>query len=160
MDGKTILSIASAVISLIALFVTLKDRWPRLSVGIRKGEWCKLKPTVDRTQVVFKGLVEVYNVSNRANTIRGYEFWSKEEDRGWIKMDSQLFMESDSGEDKKGEKEVVRYNVTPLTLGPYSGMEVRVMAFKKGTQPAKMDVRMQVTDVFGKKYQAEVAATS
>jgi hypothetical protein len=75
------------------------------------------------------GIVEIYNVSARANASRDYEFWGKREDGNWVKMESRLYRESSEDEP------TIRRNVTPITLEPYSCSEISVMAFTKMPQP-------------------------
>jgi hypothetical protein len=148
---KTVVPI---VISVTALFISLRDRRPRLTLRSRKGDWCKLTGTVNKSEVMFRGLVEVYNVSGRANAIRGYEFWGRRDSGSWEKMESELYRESAAG----GPAE--KSNQTPLTLAPYSGIEVDVLAFTKMPQPYQMQVRVEVEDLFGKRYRVDVTATS
>jgi len=147
-------AVVPIVLSIIALWVSLRDRRPRLTPRQRKGEWCKLKPTLNQAQVIFMGVVEVYNVSARANAIRDYEFWEKRVRSNWVKMESGFYQQSISNEDIK------KANVTPLTLEPYSGCEIDVMAFTKMPQPYEMQVRVRVQDLFGNWFQVEVKATS
>jgi hypothetical protein len=142
------------VISLIALYFSVKDRRPRLQLRARKGEWCVLKPALDKKEFIFMGIVEVYNVSARANAIRAYEMHGKRNGH-WEKLESERYRVSDPD---MGEAEV--FNHTPLMLAPYSGMEVHVQAFGKMPQPYEMDVKVEVEDLFGKKYHATVKAKS
>jgi hypothetical protein len=89
--------------------------------------------------VIFRGLIEVYNVSSRANAIRYYKFSYRTMDE-WKPMTSSLFTEK---ADKDTPQDIV-FNVTPLTLPPYSGTGVRVMAFITIPPPIKMDIRIEV----------------
>jgi len=142
------------VISVIALWISLRDRRPRLTLKARSGEeWYKLKPTEMKDQVAFIGIVEVYNVSSRANAIRDYRFLRKCEG-GWREMESALYS-SPLGD---GSKEIS--NPTPFTLAPYSGAEVRVLAFTPKPQPYEMEVMIEVADLFGKTYHVIVKAVS
>jgi hypothetical protein len=148
---KTVVPI---VISVIALWISLRDRRPRLTLKARSGgEWYKLKPTEMRDQVAFMGIIEVYNVSSRANAIRDYRFLCKCEG-GWREMESALYS-SPVGD---GSKEIS--NPTPFTLAPYSGAEVRVLAFTPKPQPYEMEVMIEVADLFGKTYHVIVKAVS
>jgi hypothetical protein len=147
---KDILPIA---IALTALFVSLRDRRPRLALRARKGDWYKLDHTANGEQVLFRGIVEVYNVSARANAVREYEFWEKREGGDWKAMESEYFNDSDG-------KTAVPSNPTPLTIAPYSGTEVHVLAFSKIPQPFVMQIRIEVEDLFGKRYRVEVQAVS
>ena len=146
---------APIVISLVALFISLRDRRPRLTLRARKGDWCRLRPTLDSSASLFQGIIEVYNVSSRANAIRGYEFSGKRENGDWEKMESELY----NNTPHEGEASEI-FNQTPLTLAPYSGVEIRVQAFVKGPRPYKMHVRAEVEDLFGKRYWVEVTATA
>lgn len=147
-------SILPILISIVALSVVVYDRRPRLKLRARKGDWNTLKATLHKTEVIYKGIIEVYNVSSRANAIVGYEFWEKREGEDWTKMQSQQF------QDIFDNVPVDVSNVTPFTLLPYSGSEMTVMAFTKMPQPFVMQVRVEVEDLFGKRYQAVVEAKS
>ncbi len=142
------------VISFIALFVALRDRRPLLILRARKGDWCTLKPTTDQKSVMFRGVVEIYNVSARANAIRDYEFWCKRKDANWEHMESEVYHES------VNDEVYAKNNETPLTLAPYSGIEANVLAFTKMPQPYEMLIRIEVEDLFGKRYRVQVKATS
>jgi len=152
-DLKTVVPI---VISLIALLVTFKDRRPKLILRPRKASTHNTYKLHRTTQgdVAFLGGVEVYNLSGRPNAVRGYEFWRKNDDGEWVPMASQNYKETseDGG--------LVNRNETPITLAPYSGKEVRVLAFMSKPQPYDLQVRIQVEDLFGKHYRIEVKATS
>jgi len=146
---------APIVISLIALSVTFWDRRPRLLVRPRKGSThnpYKLCPTA-KGGLAFLGGIEVYNLSGRPNAIRGYAFWQKNDDGTWIVMESQNYKESSEDETFIKRKE------TPVTVAPYSGTEVRVLAFASVKhRPSEMSVRIEVEDLFGKRYRIEVLA--
>jgi hypothetical protein len=107
--------------------------------------------------VIFQGVVEAYNVSARANAIRAYDFWCKRtKDSDWEHMESEHYRTSERGE----ETEETFHNVTPFTLAPYSGAEVRIMAMIRMPQPYEMSVRVEVEDLFGKHYRVNVLAKS
>jgi hypothetical protein len=139
-------------ISCHALFIAIRDRRPRLILRQRKGDWCELARTQTESDVIFRGIVEVYNASSRANVIRGYAFWGKREGADWEAMESEVYQESPTGQ------AVTKSNVTPLTLAPYSGVEVNVLAFTK--MPFVMQVRIEVEDLFGRGYRLEVRPKS
>ncbi|HEY5174957.1 MAG TPA: hypothetical protein VII95_05265 [Terriglobales bacterium] len=143
------------IISLIALWVALKDRRPRLDLKARKGDWYKLKTTLDRRETVFSGIVEVYNVSARANAIQGYDFWRKDPKGKWEPMDSERYRASTGDTD-----DLEISNHTPIVVPPYSGVEIRVLAFAKIKQPYEMDVEVEFQDIFGRRYNVEVKAIS
>jgi hypothetical protein len=150
-DVLVFLPIISIVIALIAIYVSLRDRWPLLELRARKGDWCKLDQTADGKELLFRGILEVYNVSSRANAIRGYEYWSEREGGDWERMESERYGSRDSDEVS---------NKTPLTLPPYSGSELNVLALGKLPIPKKMQVRIEIEDLFAKRYRIEVTATS
>jgi hypothetical protein len=104
-------------------------------------------------EMMFGGVVEVYNASARANAIRSYAFRGKRQGAGWQPIESELNQETQS------DQTSTRSNVTPLPLAPYSGVEVRVAGFIKMAQPEKLQVRIEVEDLFGKRYRVEVTAT-
>jgi hypothetical protein len=145
-----LISILSFGLAAVALFVSLRDRRPMLFVRARKGDWAKLQVTQTGKDVIFQGIIEIYNRSSRANAIREYAFFCKPRNE-WVAMESERYMETSNSE-------TTVQNVTPLALPPYSGVEVYVMAFTK-TPLQNMPVRIDVEDIFGKRYSVEVAAT-
>ena len=156
---KEILTIAASGVSLIisvtALSVSLWDRRPRLMLRARKGNWYHLKPSLRRTEVIFMGMVEIFNASSRANAIREYRFWCRRKDGQWELMESGHYTNTTAGTE---EAEVC--NETPLTLAPYSGTQARVQAITKAPQPYEMEIRIEVEDLFGKTYRMDVVAAS
>lgn len=141
------------VVSFCALLITLGDRRPRLMLRERKGDWCTLQPTINNGRLNFAGVVEVYNVSNRANAVQSYRFWELREGGNWRLMESELYEEKLSGTDG-----VSHSNVTPYTLAPYSGDGIRVSAFTVFSGTPEMRIRVEVEDLFGKWYQVIVTA--
>lgn len=140
-------------ISIVAISIVIKDRWPSLSLKERLGEWCILKSS-DRG-VIFEGIVEVCNVSNRANCIRGYRFWKKDPDGSWTELESEHYTNVEE------DNAVAIFNLTPLVLPPFSGTEVRVQALTKlSPRPHEMIVKIEVEDLFGKGYSVELTARS
>ena len=49
-------------------------------------------------------------------------------------------------------------NATPLALAPYSGVEAHIGAFTKAPIPHDMMIRVEIEDLFGKRYRMEVLA--
>src|SRR4051812_34022959 len=78
-------------ISGCALFFVLKDRRPKMYLGAKRGDWCKLRMTLDGSEVMFQGVIEVYNGSSRANAIRGYAFKYKASDGRWREMEYEQY---------------------------------------------------------------------
>jgi hypothetical protein len=147
-----IISILSFLVAATAFMVVLWDRRPHLTIRSRKGEWYVLKST--GKGIEFAGAVEIYNVSSRANAIRGYEFWRKCDGDKWEKMESELYdVLKNAGEPSQ------IHNQTPLALAPYSGVEAKVLAYTRMPQrPYTLIVRVEVEDLFGKRYRIEVEA--
>jgi hypothetical protein len=141
-------------ISLIALWISPRDRRPRLTLKARKGNWYVLK-SVTQGEFIFMGVIEVYNVSSRANAIRGYKILGKREDGDWSEMETERCTVSDP---EFGDADT--FNRTPLTLAPYSGIEVKVQGIANKPQPYEMQVAIFVEDLFGKQYSLEVKAIS
>jgi hypothetical protein len=147
-------------ISLTALFVALHDRRPRLDLRARKGDWCKIQQSTGHLGdgVMFVGIIEVYNVSARSNAIRKYEFWCMNEHDKWETIESEYFTEYErSDPNEKVLKQLS--NPTGLTLPPFSAGEVRLMGFSKGRKPKNMQVKIEIEDMFGKRYKLQVEAT-
>jgi hypothetical protein len=139
------------IISLIALYFSLHDRRPRLRVRMRRGDWAKIGQT-QTGDVMFKGVIEIYNASSRANTVSDYVFHCKRKNE-WVKMESERYEDSHPG----GKDHSVA-NPTPLAIGPYSGVDVNVIALTDPPLDHEMVVRIEVEDLFGKKYRSEVLA--
>lgn len=135
-------------ISSTALGVVLYDRRARLVLRTRRGEWSTLK-RASSGEVIFKGVVEVYNRSSRASAIREYHFQYRTEEGIWETMESERY--EDEGE---------TFNPTPLLLPPYSGTEVRVEAIARIPHPHELPVRIMIEDLFGTTYAVEVLAKS
>lgn len=112
--------------------------------------WCVLERG---TAIIFEGVIEAYNLSARANAIRGYQFWEQNEGGEWTFLKSELYSQLDVATTK-----VTHCNQTPLSLAPYSGVEVRVGAFTTSSQARNLRVRVEVEDLFSKRYQVEVTA--
>jgi len=143
--------IAPVVVSLAALAIVLNDRRPRLLLTARKGDWCELYEHQGET--IFQGIVEVYNTSGRANAIRSYGFLCQCPDGTWREMEWEPYLTEPTT-----QEEARIHNDTPLTLAPYSGTGVRVEASVKMPRPREMKVRVEVEDIFGKRYAATVLA--
>ena len=144
------------IMSAIALYFVLRDRRPRLLLQARRSfgfRVYRLKHTMNG-RTAFMGGVEVYNRSGRSNAIRSYAFWRKNEIGKWIPMESQNYQE------KSEDGTVEERNPTPVTLPPYSGTEVKVMAFTETAEAREMDIRIEIEDLFGKRYRVEVQATA
>lgn len=155
MSWHDLFPLLAIVLSVIALSVTLWDRKSKLLLKARKGSTYnpyRLKKATDGS-FAFLGGVEVYNRSSRANAIRDYSFWRKGESGQWIAMESQNYQESSADR--------VDRNKTPVTLAPYSGVEIKVVAFTRmPQQPYELKVRIGLEDLFGNRYQIEVNAQS
>ena len=142
------------VISVTALYLTVRDRRPRLFLRLRKSSKFHIY-RLFRTSggdLAFSGGVEVYNMSARANAIRDYSFWWKDETGKWIPMESQNYKE------RSEDGSVEHRNPTPVALAPYSGTDVKVMAFTENSVASELDVRIQIEDLFGRHYSIEVRA--
>ena len=112
----TLKFLVPTAISVVALFITLRDRRPHLVLRPRKGEWYTLTKTIGPNGVIFRGVAEVYNASARANAVRDYAFRYRRQDGEWEAMESEYYADSVDGETSTPN------NVTPLALAPYSGI--------------------------------------
>jgi hypothetical protein len=102
--------------------------------------------------VLFQGVIELYNRSSRANAIHTYEFWAQGPGGEWHKLESEHYTNKDEAEDSV-------FNRTPLGLAPYSGAEARVQAIMKRPHRPEVDIRIEVEDIFEKRYRVQVKAT-
>ena len=91
-------------------------------------------------------------MSGRANAIRDYSFCYRDDEKKWKVMESQNY------EEKSEDGSVEQRNPTPVALAPYSGTEVKVLALTDNNLTSKMDVRIEIEDLFGKRYSIEVTA--
>jgi hypothetical protein len=161
--------VLSATIALLALVFSIAsfayvsyDRRTKLVVRARKGDWYILDPAIKKNETLLRGVIEVYNQSSRPNTICGYRFWI---DNNGVHEDLEsemvVVVEKEQLAASDGNETRQQFNVTPLTLAPYSGVEVPIHAIVKGKHFLLQDhlpVAVEVEDVFGKRYMAEVKA--
>ena len=166
---KTSASAVSTVIALVALVISIAsfayvsyDRRIKLVIRARKGDWYVLDPAIKQNETLLRGVLEIYNHSARPNTICGYRFWI---DNNGVREDLESEMVEIVEKQQTANPEEVRepqqFNVTPLTLAPYSGIEARIHAIIKGKHVLLQEylpITIEVEDVFGKSYRAEVKA--
>jgi hypothetical protein len=146
------------LISGIALLVVLYDRRSRLTLRARKGEWYTLTPTMSGGEVIFQGVIEVYNRSGRSNAIRDYRFRCKVEGK-WREMESEFYRNTyRTGRPEESEPETA--NRTPFALSPYSGAEILVQSIVNPPSSPELLIEIDVEDLLGKHYQVQVRAKS
>jgi hypothetical protein len=149
-----VISVISLGISFAVAVISLHDRRPRLKLRARRGEWCVLQ---SGTHIMFAGVIEAYNLSNRASAIRDYFFWEQTASGNWLEMESERYEEAETqGHLPTGTEQVS--NRTPLTIAPYSGAELRLRAITSLPQARELRVRVEVEDIFGKRHRVEVVA--
>jgi hypothetical protein len=146
------------ILSLISIYLVLKDRRPRLILRTRKGDWYRIEQgCVGAKQtrwIVFRGVIEIYNASGRANAVREYRIKAKTHG-GWREMGS------DSGIDNPTDgSDVFISNRTPLIIPPYSGVEANVIGLLslKECEFKDMPIIVEVEDLFGKGFSIAVDA--
>jgi len=145
------------LLSIFTAYFVFKDRIPRLKLVQKKGKWCVLRK-MENGEISFEGVIEVYNASSRANAIRNYEyFYNDYSDKKWRLMESEHFF---VGEKVEGEKPhtIREYNKTPISLGPYSALEINVQGLAKMKPPYTLLVKIIIEDLFGRKYTLQVNA--
>jgi hypothetical protein len=159
----------SAIIALLALIFSIAafayvsyDRRMKLVVRARKGDWYVLDPAIKQDETLLRGVIEVYNHSSRPNTICGYRFWTDNNGvREVLESEMVEIVEEEQATNSEEDERRQQFNVTPLALAPYSGIEVHIHAIVKGKHVLLQDhlpVTVEVEDVFGKRYKAEVKA--
>jgi hypothetical protein len=162
-------SAVSAIVALLAFIFSIAsfgyvsyDRRVKLVVRARKGDWYVLDPATKQNETLLRGVIEVYNHSSRPNTICGYRFWT---DNNGVheEFESEMVEVVEKQEPANSEEDEKRqqFNVTPLTLAPYSGIGVPIHAIVKRKHDLLLDhlpVTVEVEDVFGNHYKAEVKA--
>ena len=160
----------SGIMSVIALLFSIAsfayvnyDRRVKLLLRPRKGDWCVLDRATNGKETIFRGIIEIYNQSSRANAVRSYRFWI---DNMGVHEDLESEMASigernnPSGADEKDSSEL--FNVTPLPVPPYTGVEARIYAIVKGvhTLPGNhLPISVEVEDIHGKRYTTVVQAS-
>jgi len=147
---KTFLPIT---VSATALAFVLHDRRAHLYLKEKRGKWCELdRNYLNKTEVIFTGIVEIYNASSRANAVREYQFFRHVSGDEWIPMDSEQY----NGEQVTGRTPDI-FNQTALTLAPFSATELKVQAFAKmDKQPHEMTVKIVIEDLFENSYSLKV----
>ena len=137
----------AAFAAIITLVITLKDRKPRLTLFLKKGEWSDVWE-----QYVFVTF-EVYNRSSRPNAIRQYEIVAIDrEGKGTLLEDEEFSLHITS----RGEKIVRVVNLSPFSIAPYSGALLHVGSkFQARNFPPNLTLNTKVTDLFGKTYETQ-----
>jgi hypothetical protein len=141
-------------VSVIALLIVLNDRRPRLQLRAKKGDWYTLRTDMRRENLIFQGIVEVYNVSARANAVHSYWFHARKKGEDWKALESEQYVNQTSVSDK-----VDIFNQTPLTLAPYSGLEVPVQALTEFDNHVELEVLIEIEDIFKRRYSITVKAS-
>jgi len=139
------------------------DRRVKLLLRPRKGEWCVLDRATNGRETIFRGVIEAYNHSSRPNTIRGYRFWINNsgvhED---LESEMAAIGERNDPPLPDEQERIELFNVTPLPIPAYTGVEVRVYAIVKGvhTLPENhLPITVEIEDIHGKRYTAVVDAS-
>ena len=141
-------------VSFVALGIVLYDRRAHIELKAKRGDWCVLKAGFKGGDIVFTGVIEIYNASSRANAVRDYQFFRQDSANEWVSMESEQY-NLDTGYGKSAEV----HNKTALTLAPYSGIEAKVQAITKmKTKPYELVVKIVVYDLFEKSYTLNVKA--
>jgi len=160
----------SGIISVLALFFSIAsfayvnyDRRVKLLLRAREGDWCVLDRATNGRETIFQGIIEVYNHSSRPNAICAYRFWI---DNNGIHEDLESEMasisERNDGLAPDGQETSNLFNVTPLPIPAYTGVEARIYAIVKGvhTLPGNhLPITVEIEDIHGKRYAAQVNAS-
>jgi hypothetical protein len=157
------MSVVALLFSIASFAYVNYDRRVKLLLRPRKGDWCVLDRATNGRETIFRGIIEVYNQSSRPNAIRGYHFWV---DNNGIHEDLESEMVQ-IGEQRVAleadEREASElFNVTPLSIPAYSGIEARIHAMVKGTHTLlgnHLPITVEIEDVHGKRYTAQVKAS-
>lgn len=164
-NGSSIFSVFIALlavaISVVSLGYVLYDRRSKVVLRARKGDWYVLDPALKQNETLLRGVIEIYNHSARPNTVCGYRFWI---DNNCLREDLESEMVEiveppENVESSSAER--TTFNVTPLLLAPYAGVEARIHAIIKGKHVLLLDhlpVTVEIEDVFGKRSKITVKA--
>ena len=112
---------------------------------------------MENGEISFEGVIEVYNASSRANAIQGYEYLYHVSGDEWRPMESEHFFEGEMDESNKPHT-VIERNKTPISLAPYSAMELNVQALAKMKPPYELLVKIVIRDLFERRYMLNVKA--
>lgn|GEM_PF-6819887 len=155
------IALVAVAISAVSLGYVLYDRRSKVVLRARKGDWYVLDPALKQNETLLRGVVEIYNHSARPNTVCGYRFWI---DNNGLHEDLESEMVEIVEQPENAESsgaEPTAFNVTPLLLAPYSGVEARIHAIIKGKHVLSLDhlpVTVEIEDVFGKRSNITVQA--
>ncbi len=144
-------------LSLFTAYYVFHDRKAHLDLVAKKGEWCILKRFADNS-ISFEGVIEVYNASSRPNAIRNYEFAYHHSGEEWIPMESEHYFHGEKKNEDDDPHTVAEFNVTPISLAPYSAQALNVQAIAARRAPHDLLVLIVIEDLFGKKYSLKVKA--
>lgn len=157
------MSVVALLFSIASFAYVNYDRRVKLLLRPRKGEWCVLDRATNGRETIFQGIIEVYNHSSRPNAIRSYRYWI---DNNGVHEDLESEMVS-IGECsdpripvEKEYKEL--FNVTPLPIPAYTGVEARIYAIVRGvhTLPGNhLPITVEIEDIHGNCYTAVVKAS-
>jgi hypothetical protein len=99
-------------------------------------------------------VVEVYNLSARANAIRRYVVYELRPDGQWKSMDAEYSWDR---LDSASDEEVC--NRTPLTIPPYSGVEAHILAHSAiKEQKREIVLKIEIEDLYGRRFSTETKA--
>jgi hypothetical protein len=157
------MSVLALLFSLASFAYVNYDRRVKLILQSRKGDWCVLDRARNGREMIFRGIVEIYNHSARSNAVCGYRFWI---DNNGIHEELESEMASirekvvPPGPDEQESSEL--FNVTPLPIPPYTGTEARIYAVVKNvhTLPGNhLPITVEIEDIHGNRYTAVVQAS-
>lgn len=151
MSWHDLFPLLAIVLSVIALSVSLWDWKSKLVLKARKGSTYnpyRLKKATNGS-LASLGAVEVYNRSSRLTRSAITAFGEKTSVGDGKPELSRIFCGS------------VDRSKTPVPLAPFSGVEIKVVAFTRmPQQPYELKVQIGLQDLFGNRYQIELIAPS
>jgi hypothetical protein len=157
------MSVVALLFSIASFAYVNYDRRVKLLVRPRKGDWYVLDRATNGRETIFRGIIEVYNHSSRPNVICGYRFWI---DNNGVHEDLENEMASigeRSAPPTPHEEETEElFNVTPLPIPAFTGVEAHIYAIVRGvhTLPGNhLPITVEIEDIHGKRYTAEVKAS-
>jgi hypothetical protein len=129
-----------------------RSRWPNAISGYRSisssNPVYRLRPATDG-HTAFMGGVEVYNRSARSNAIRAYAFWRKNDTGKWIPMESQNCQENVMTVLQKNAPHACYHPAVFRDRGQVDGIHGK-------SRNREMEIRIEIEDLFGKRYRVEV----
>ena len=157
------MSVLALLFSIASFAYVNYDRRVKLLLRPRNGDWCVLDRATNGRETIFRGIIEVYNHSSRPNAVCGYRFWiSNNGVHEYLESEMVSICEESVAPAPDEQETNELFNVTPLPIPAYTGVEARIYAIVRGVHmlPGNhLPITVEIEDIHGKRYVAEVKAS-